>query len=281
MHRVLAKHENLEDKRKALSELLNRPVYIASRLYKTNITHVKYPGSDVYVKAPGELCLFLSNYTDNSTCVKREDYTVGINKYSDFYYDLEESKYLSLVYPTNLKEDSKDILYGFEAFRHVGLSADLNSRNHVRVGDNTDLSKVVYNEFIPEELQPYVCSASKGSISYLRNKLLIHFTCSEYILNPKLYKKWHLSKEIEAHTPYKIINAPGWYPEKELYHDFGETQTMGIVDKDPGQCVVCRGKSGERRHIGSIRPEGNYVSGLICKACAPGVFKEWKKLLEL
>jgi hypothetical protein len=280
MHRILAKHENLESKRKALSELLNRPVYISSRLNKSNITHVKYPGSDVYQKAPEALSLFLSQYTDNHTCVKREDYNISGNSYSNFYYDLEESQYLYLIYPTNLNDDT-DILYGYSSFRHVGLFPGLNSRELVVVGNNKN-SQTVYNSHIPRELLPYVREAHKAARPYLKHKLVIDFTSSELILNPKVYKGWHLGKEAEVKSSFKPINSPGWYYKDESPFAFEDTQRMAIVDKDPGGCIVCRGKSEEKRHIGVIVPEGaySYVGSLICRSCAPGVFKEWKRMLS-
>lgn len=271
MH-ILNVNEDLEEMRDTLAAKLARPVYIAGADRLSNGTHFKRPRSSKYTTKLGALELYLSTLTTSGLCVKREK--VDSNSQNDrFYYDLKESPYLYLVYPT-LPEDLKVDRYG-KIFRTVGLGSKFNPN---------DTIFVTHGEKIPEGLQPYVEPKkvrAGGAVKYLG----VSFMRSELIATPvKLQEKWHRGLKAgtdEGHTPFVTLQAPGWYNDQPIV-TVEQVNRFGMLDTDPGCCTVCRGKSGERRHIAPVQASGGgaYLGGHLCRVCAKEAFAQWAALLD-
>ena len=112
----------------------------------------------------------------------------------------------------------------------------------------------------------------------------VRFMASERIARPNfLHERWHRGTRVETTwaPPFVTLEAPGWYNGKPLMGLQG-VNCLGISDLDPGPCVVCQGKSNERRHMATVQNTsgGSYLLGHLCRVCAKEAFKQWASLLD-
>lgn len=262
MFRNLTENENLEEMRSKLSKANKRPVYICSAMYLHG-THHKRPGSNSYGPL-GRLEAYLSKWTDRGICVKRD---------GDFYYyDLEPSSVLKLVFPVKRSEEKdKDYDRPRKYFEKAGISIS----SGLNCYETVFLSK---DDKVPDELLPYV---DLYRIKYGSNPQRgIRFIQSEDVCAPdELRKDWHLGCATERLIS---LQGPGWYSKDQPEYVFSNgNNVVGITERDPGDCVVCRGEKGFRRHFGviSFGPDG-YLNNIICEGCAESTFASWLNLLK-
>ena len=264
--RLLALHESIEDKRLALSKALDRPVVVCSRQTKVGQFY-RLPGENHY-QSLSAVELYLSKWWDQHLCVKREG--------DVFYYDLHPAPWVYLVAPVT-QEESKamdktwDLSDAFRAsFRAVGLQPDLNLRDVVRTGT-----------VVPENLQSWVRPIRRRYGNETKTFDGLAFVCSENILSPHVVQpEW---KRVAGGKDFDVLQAPGQYPRADYHSGVAmEWNRVTVCERDPGPCVMCRGASGQRLHIGqiAISQEGAYPIGLVCRSCFPEATKQWQAVLD-
>lgn len=262
--RLLAIHESLEDKRLALSKALDRPVVVCSRQTKQGQFY-RLPGEDHYQSLSAEE-LYLSRWWDEHRCVRREGDT--------YYYDLHPAPWVSLVAPI-AQDESKAMDKGQphtfnDAFRAVGLRTNFNDRNDVYTSGAT-----------PPDLRPWVRPIRRRWGSGTRTMDGLEFVCSEEILSPTVtIPEW---TRVPGGKNFDVLQAPGQYPGENYHSGVAmEWNRVTVCERDPGPCVMCRGSSGQRRHLGQIAmsQEGAYPIGLICRSCFPEATKQWQAVLD-
>jgi hypothetical protein len=255
---ILAPHESLEGERAALSEMMERPVYIASTCHKHG-THYKKPnilqGEYGYI---GRLELYLSQWTDHGLCVKRDG--------DQYYFDLHPATTLKLVFP---------ILHGEYDEIYKKINCKPLFRGNSSFG--TDTVYINVKEQIPNELVKYIQQRKTTTRVPARDAII--FMRSDYIWVPRIkQEKWHPGFRVTSKDPpFVTIQAPGWYNEEAIV-SLEDINGFGLTDCDPGKCIICRGTSGERKHIGVVR--GAYLQHHICKCCAKQTFNQWLELLD-
>lgn len=254
--RVLTPNENLEDFRSRLEGAINRPVFICSALPKNGTHHILPTGEVVSDLTP--LDLYLSTFTDNSLCVRRNDYE---DKASDYYFRLEESGTLYLVYPYTKGDDPF-----YPDFPKVNLNGSFRV-SHVRVSES--------EEEVPHSLKPYV-STRKANTREPRVKG-VSFHVSQPFQAPKETRTtWHFGLKPEKEG-FKVLQPPGKYS-----FDFKTVEmfsTFGLISLAPGPCVVCRGAKGEKMHFVALHASETGPMGHICRGCARDTFDQWLKLM--
>lgn len=259
MYRILTEGTTLEAYRTELSTKLDRPVYICSAMFVTG-THFKRPGATRYTSL-GRLEGFLSQW-DSGNCVKREG--------DSYYFDLQPSVKLVLAYP--MTKGERDSRSGYDDFKAIGFGS-----GYART--------VVYptrdDHNIPERLLPYLTpykSYPKTIKTIIQEGIL--FAVSEPVLRPEeLREDWHIG----IVTPkIATIQGPGYYPKDMLPFNYSNGNNgIGITNRAPGPCVVCRGAKQHWRHFGVIAfgPDA-YLTNLVCAGCAEGTFHQWLHLLK-
>lgn len=258
MFRILTQDENLENLRERLSKNQDRPVYICSGLFRHG-THYALPGADKHVSL-GNLEAYLSRWTDDGLCVKREG--------EDYHYNLSPSRILKLVYPLK-RSELKARGYGSGDFESIGVESA--GRTTVR------LSK---GETLFPELEQYVEAHKPTRARGIPEGRGITFAVSGDFLAPEeLRPDWHLGFSTETLTS---LQGPGRYPTDQYPLSFAnDNNGVGISDRDPGGCVVCRGAKGCRKHFGVIAfAPGAYLTNLVCEGCAEQTFNSWLTLLK-
>ena len=256
MLRILALNESLEQKREQLSVILKKPVYIVAHDSAGTLSsdeRYKFPGEDTYRKA-GILERNLSSLTGWGHCVKKED---GIR-----YFDLRPSALLYLAYPVVGITRSQD-----DPFTHIGLTRGY-SYHTITLSPQT---------VVPEELKPFVHEYQKHGSKTTHQVIRLQF-CYEVLAKPlERREHWHTGSKTEKFT---TIQPPGQYSGAPL-DILGEHNNLGFTNKDPGDCLVCRGASGARQHFGVIVSSGGaYLTNLVCKDCFGQAAKDIQALLE-
>jgi hypothetical protein len=256
MIRVLSTFERLDDMVKKLSSTLQRPVYVVGNTSNGRGHVYRRPGADEY-QPMDSLALYLSGY-EQSDCVRRVD-----DGESKFYYDLIPPTWVSIVFPRHKAESNETFR---DALKDVGLSPLSNPQVTIWLLEEA-----------PPELRGFVVDKLRPAIRMACP--VLSFFSSETILYPaEMRHDWHPGLKVRSKygPPFVTLQAPGQYGSKPLTSVF-DVNIRCLVDCDAGPCVVCRGASGDRRHIadlGSGHPEGH-----ICRSCAHRTFEAWEKLL--
>lgn len=258
MIRLISLNESLEDKRKQLSEHLQRPVYISSKsgtsAFKAGCRYITPDGKYI-----SRLDFFLSCY--------EIDYMNPDLKQNDKEYKLTESTVVSLLYPLNNKEK---VRWDNNPFSLVGLAYNTSSVFYINK-----------NDIIPDELKPFVVKYKRPRAAKFVD--VIAFACSHMILRPEIRQpRWHLGSDIEDNIKYTTIHPPGYYNEGENKINYvAGWNHYCLMEQDPGLCVVCHGSSNERKHIGILAYGGTwYPTNLICKRCFKPAMEEINSLME-
>lgn len=141
---------------------------------------------------------------------------------------------------------------------------------------------------VPEDLGLYVFNQRRSHFSRdTTTYRALRFYVSDIIANPiKTVRREAFHKATRENvqkyglTTYRQIVAPGHH----LPNDSVTAESWNrylVADKDPGDCIVCAGASGERKHFGHITwGPGPYATGLICRACARASFDQILALLD-
>lgn len=115
---------------------------------------------------------------------------------------------------------------------------------------------------------------------------VINFRLSESLPNPvhtRPQTTWTFSS-IPLREPYRDypitqIRPPGQHLVQDVL-SLEKWNRYVITEQDPGDCIVCGGSQGERKHFGCIlngpRP---YAGSLICKACLSESMKQIQELM--
>ncbi len=262
----LTNHEDLEEKRQQLSSRLKCPVYIASCGYKSG-THYRRPGQTEYAPL-GRLEMFLSTWTDDGRCVKREPIDDN-QRHDNYYFDLREADRLYLIYP---REDMKA---GDDEFRSVGVPKGLSSSSTVIP---------TFGEPLPEELKPYLQPIKQRCEPREDRRMGLHFQMSAPIERPAVkHETWYRGLRVQGKygEPFVTLHAPAQYSG----HPVGSIEAINryaIIDMDPGPCAVCHGRLGIRRHIAPLQSSGpdSYLAGYLCTVCAKEAFAQWSAMLD-
>jgi hypothetical protein len=111
----------------------------------------------------------------------------------------------------------------------------------------------------------------------------IRFAVSQLIEAPTERRRgWHVGIPFKSEgKAASSVQAPGWYSGRDI-DTLESINRICFCDSDLGRCIVCHGKSGERRHIAFMQSSGQgaYPSGHICRVCFPSVAKAWQGLLD-
>jgi hypothetical protein len=233
----------------------------------------------------GGVELFLSNLIWKKTdgYMDEEKGVVVNNRLTSRACTLAPSTSLCLAYPL-LPEDNIDetVLPGtigmfFEAEKTKFSLVDLWIGN---------LNKIpVRNcETLPSELHRFVRTMPSDSD---RDKKIvgIMFASSCRIDVPNHVKKdWSLGPQINLSVhkgdPAWLIHAPGQYADFPRM-SLDRYVRQGITIRKPGDCVMCRGSSGDKVHIGFTDwSDGPYLDGLLCRPCFKNASSSWMRLLD-
>jgi hypothetical protein len=270
--RVLSTFERLFEMQARLAAYVERPVYIVGQSMWTGDRRYRLPRGTTYIPM-GSLELFLSRWTEGEY-QRREEIPrgEGAPPRSIFYFDLVPSPVLRLVFPYLEEPGSSEevVKATHRAFAEVGLHPYLN------------VSKTVFlsePDVLPEELKPFV----KERRTHHWKGPSVAFYLSESIVAPnEMRRDWHrgLTVQREHGPPMVTLQAPGQYAGPPL-PTVEDVNTACLIDCDPGPCVVCRGASGERRHLATFQCGGPpYPLGHLCRQCSRGAFQSWQKLLD-
>lgn len=273
----LTPDEDLEVIRTNLSKKIGRPVYIASTLtWGGSDCIYRQPGKRAY-KSMGRLELFLSGWDDGISCVGKSG---DMRK-----FDLREAPTVCLVYPL-LPEERKglDGRWSDQNFKSVGLYCALNGE-----------PRVVYpsvEDEVPDELEPFLLDYQLLIRNEWKTKKGIRFAISEVIEAPiECRDTWNLGTDFsrpdktykeETYKGYTAVTvqAPGHYSGLKIT-DIESINRICFVDRDPGKCICCHGRSGARKHFAIVvTGQAVYTDGLICMACLPNAAKKWQELLD-
>ena len=251
MH-VLPKRYNIQMAVEELSAAVNRPVFLCAMTHKSGNLY-RLPGATDYSQISA-LDLALSTYTDGP-CVKREKSSPG--EPDNFYFDLSESDVLRVAYPLTEEEaQGKKEIDFYAVFGKIGLNAGLNTVKSVRVGEGGIIGphRCLNNYIVERKNMP------KGRFVY--------FATSEPFLRPQIEKDWHIGYKAEK---FSTIQGPGLYSEDcKPFTVLYDNNRFGVTNRDPGECIVCRGLRKEHRHVGVVA--GEYITNLVCVACARDAF---------
>ena len=251
MH-VLPNHYDIQMAVEKLSAEVNRPVFLCAMTHKSG-NFYRLPGAADYSQMSA-LDLALSTYTDGP-CVKREPSFPG--EPDNFYFDLSESTILYVAYPLTEEEARGKKEIDFQAvFGKIGMSAGL-TRKSVRVGEGKIIGvHRCLNDYIVERKKV----PPKGRFVY--------FATSEMFLRPQVRRDWHIGYKAKK---FATIQGPGLYPEAfEPFSVLYDNNRFGVTNREPGECIVCRGLRKEHRHVGVVA--GEYITNLVCVACARDAF---------
>ena len=250
----------LKAKAAKLSEILGRPAFVCAAEYIQNTMKYLYrlPGeSESEYRCLAPLWFFLSQLK-MGTCTKREPKTGG----DWFYYDPTPTTTLRVVVPLLKGEHgrSENIL---EAYDQAGIDIDANPSRAVPVLSMHD------TELVENGLTEYV-----QDLRHSRNRQTykgLRFAASGGYQNPtRVETTWHLDKEARKgkynDTPFHAVMPPGGFGEGTLSLD--NLTRYVIIEQDPGDCIVCKGSSGQSRHFGTLAfGPGAYTRDLICNHC--------------
>lgn len=143
------------------------------------------------------------------------------------------------------------------------------------------LPQLVCSERVPTELTPYTKELKKRVGSKLVTRTGIGFLRSlGWIYNPLVrHESWHLGLGVEPRhgASFTTLQSPGFYNGAPVTA-IEDINCWAISDCDPGPCIICRGRSKERRHLGTF--QGSYLKGHMCKICAKQAFEAWSKILD-
>jgi hypothetical protein len=192
------------------------------------------------------------------------------------YFDLYPSKVLCFTFPLTKEEyetkgENGRRDPGYDDFECIGMRSALNGNRHVLWHNDW--------ESIPKDLKEYVAVYRKHVRGKWEERPGIAFAKSGMLEAPTFVRnEWHVG----THVPnqFASLQPPGWYSGRKIVNGEGINHIVA-VDRDPGECVVCHGKSGERRHVGVLYfgPDAMPVNQ-VCRACAPKTFQQWQAILD-
>jgi len=266
--RPLAIHEVPEVMAAKLSEALGRPVLICSG-------KASYGGT--YYRLPGETrCMYrgippLERYLSplwSHRCAAREG--------DIYYFDMEPADSLCLAFPRKSDDSTLD-----EDNAQIRKILSDTAKLSLEIGGTT--FPVDRNEAAVMEngLQPYIRRASvRRQHVPLKLDCVIMQQSTPFSVPEVAFTDWHENTVIPdtehkggvwADTGFTLLRPPGQYQKGEETAYQTDFSSYGVADRDPGGCIVCRGKSGQRKHFGAIHvARGSHLGGLICMDCFPG-----------
>jgi hypothetical protein len=239
--RILTLQESLEEKRAKLQQLCGAPVFVAHGDGSSLSSFLYGEEAEVMLAFPVKPI---------SPCFDQEGKRDRVREKELFFERMEETH---------------------AWFRAVGLHASGNDQ---------------YFSVEGKEVPPFL----QDMVFLNRQVPTLRFCCSEYLANPKKAarsEQWTLhskvlqdkSKTGEVYSSFQQLLPPGVLPER-IPLDATWNRYL-IVDANPGQCPVCAGASGERKHLGFITwSNGPMPSGMICRACSKDFFKSVQDFLD-
>ena len=159
----------------------------------------------------------------------------------------------------------------------------------LRGGINPHTTVSVEGQIVPDGLDLHVFSQRRRPGDTLTYKAL-QFYVSNYIANPHRTERretFFLTTNANeqkyketVYSTYRQIVAPGQHLPKDRMVAEPWNRYL-VADKEPGDCIVCAGSSGERKHFGHMAwgPDP-YPTALICRACAKTSFEQILTLLD-
>lgn len=252
---------DLERRRAKLAELSGLSVFIiADTVISAQVDCAyRFPGTSEYTPKISVLRCFLDGLTDDIRCVGR---TADGRR----QFDLRESDYVRLaVALPNGKTSTKELLekYG-PHFYNVGLIPDIN------------IQRVRADSEIPG------LSVHQMKLRTGHSEPSVYFFTSMGIMRPRnVAKNWTLETNPELPKDFiGFLTAPGGRNGKPICR-FEPWNAIGVVQREPGNCQVCHGESGERRHLAYGKPTPDIVfEPFICVSCFPKAAEEWLKLAK-
>lgn len=260
MH-VLTLNQSLEDFRDKVAAKMQRPVYICAATSKWG-THHKRPNSSTYGYI-GNIELYLSTWTDDGRCIKREPIDDNTS-HDHYYYDLSESALLCIVFPIKLAEITRETSISHPIFCDVGL----------RECGQYKIIEIGAGDRFPKELDDYI-ENRKSARGRPRDVIMFAESCG--IMRPKHYREeWHIGYVCEK---FSTLQPPGKYHDSDIT-SLSYFNNFAIVDKDPGSCIVCSGEKKERKHLAHLAfGQEVYPTNLICKGCVKESIEQISELL--
>jgi len=214
----------------------------------------KHPTGERYVRL-GPLDIFLSDYDGFE--IPSEDKN-GIKR-----FDLSEAQTVRLVYP--VKRD--EIACRTDCFIPHGIKEGV-PPIHTVYCSNIDS--------VPDKLERFIVKEKVGRAGATIRSVI--FVLSEPFVRPSIRRdSWHIGTSTKR---FVTLQPPGRYCADEITSLF-EFNNIVIVERDPGRCLVCRGNTGERIHLGVIRTLPDIVpENLICRKCTGRTFDDWQDALD-
>lgn len=273
---ILPAHLRIGEVMAALSKELNRPVYLSSWTSGGADCLYKMPGASIY-KPLSDIERFIMPLTDHGMCRAMGDEN-GKKEGGKFrLFDLEPAEKVFLMVPVEPWEEKNIRWNAANAVTHALGQYGL------KVSDGTYVSA----NKAPEELVSRIRSVKMGYSTTSPYRDMVGFYKSYEMINPEVHQpSWELRhlkmtedmlKGNGAYFHGGFMEPPGHYPEKHEPRPDNDRR-FGIVTAASDLCTVCRGASGNMKHLVIVE----YQSALhhLCKTCAIEAFKQWTLLLE-
>lgn len=271
--KFLATHEDLEAMRAAVEKSAEKPAFLVSDSVSiVDISDCRYraPGEDVYRRI-GRLELFLSQW-ENSYCLgffdadgnAVEDPPRPLDGTYHRRFDLSPSSWVRVAYPLGAGVPIPG--WNNPHFLAQNLPAE----------NCSQFVEPFAWEEVPDVLKPFVQPVRDPRRGVRTG---IRFAMSTPIEAPREKRAvWHAGVDYPVYEAVVTsLQPPGWYSGTPL-RSLLPMNCFGLVDRDPGACVVCHGRSGKRKHIGTNRGK-DCALGCICEECFPEFAEQAKALL--
>lgn len=253
----LAPHQNFEDLAQAVSTYTKRPVFTTGYWGSSGATHIRFPGEDTWSTREDPrtrpLARFLSTL-DAPVCHERDG--------DIFRFIAREAPVLYLAVPLI---DYREKSHVADAFQRFGIRSGYNT---------TDVPVTDKDQELLDQTGLAKFASLRTHPARLRGQRIIFAVSAPYI-RPVEVRDWHFAPDPLADGS-KLLQTPGHYnPDLKLGSAFDWNRYI-VTDMDPGDCIACRGQSGDRKHFGHLSFPGPVRQGLLCRTCF-GPFTEFVK----
>lgn len=266
--------EDLEVLRASVARSAGKPAFVVGRMAEVHGCRFRLPGEQVY-RSVSKLEFYLSCWTTGD-CLgffdpegnPVEDPPRPLDGSVLRYFDVVPASWVQIAYPLRAGEPSPTTRNPhLEAH---GLQAGLGSTQFVDVSP----------EDVPVELKEYVQTVRNRRYPGDQKTCTgIFFAVSEHIENPREERaSWHIGVDYRTREgAVASLQPPGWYSGAPI-SCLLSMNPFGLVDAEPGICIVCHGRSGRRKHVGANRGL-DVPLGCVCEACLPSFFEQARALL--
>ncbi len=161
-----------------------------------------------------------------------------------------------------------------QVYRGLGFEAGLGAYFHWECDETT----------VSAEWWPYLQEYRSALPPRTMVRGLRLLASGSFLTPNEVHENWHMDAKIVSQRAeiMQTVLPPGRFHGAPLNGAVPFNNTV-LVDRDPGECLDCQGRSGERRHMGNMNyglGKHPYSHNLICLTCLPKAMEQWMTLLQ-